>query len=193
MVEEEKSRGAFLIPRSPAGVFFEGLGILALGIVLVAWPSATVRVVLLAFGIFAVIVGAVQIYSAVSDERESKWWGIPLAVVSIAAGIVALVWPDATERIVLIIVGAWFVVTGLILVLGGFKLPKDMSAKWIVVVVGLIALGFGIYLIVRPEDTSPNEVASTVVRLIGIFAIIEGLLIAFYSFLLRRVAKSLSA
>jgi uncharacterized membrane protein HdeD (DUF308 family) len=184
-----ESGGLFLIPRSPWGVLFEGLGILALGIVLVAWPGATIRVVLIAFGIFALGFGAIQIYDAMSEKREDKWWRIPLAVVSIAAGIVALVWPDATERIVLIIVGAWFIVTGFIMMAAGLKLPKDISGRWIVVAAGVIALGFGIYLIVRPESTSPNEVASTVVRLIGIFAIIEGLLLAFYSLLLRKVVK----
>lgn len=39
--------------------------------------------------------------------------------------------------------------------------------------------------------TKPKKVASTVVRLIGIFAIIEGMLVTFYSFLLRKIHKEL--
>jgi uncharacterized membrane protein HdeD (DUF308 family) len=110
-------------------------------------------------------------------------------MISIAAGIIALAWPDATERVILIIVGLWFILTGVILVAAGLKLPKDMSTRWVLVVVGAIAFGFGIFLVVNPSDKSPNEIASSLVVLIGIFAIIEGLLIAFYSFLLRRVIR----
>lgn len=187
----EKTRGVFLIPRSPWGVLFEGIGVMALGIVLVAWPSASIGVVRIAFGIFALVFGGIQVYDAVSEKEEDKWWRIPLAMISIVAGIIALVWPDATERVILIIVGLWFVLTGVILVAAGLKLPKDISARWVLVVVGVIAFGFGIFLVVNPSDKSPNEIASSLVRLIGIFAIVEGLLIAFYSFLLRGVAKRL--
>jgi len=191
--EIEQGGGIFLIPRSPWGVLFEGIGIMALGIVLVAWPSASLDVVRIAFGIFALVFGGIQVYDAVSEKQEDKWWRIPLAMISAAAGIIALVWPDATERVILIIVGLWFVLTGLILVAAGLKLPKDISARWVMVVVGVIAFGFGIFLVVNPSDKSPNEIASSMVILIGIFAIVEGLLMAFYSFLLRRVAKELEA
>jgi uncharacterized membrane protein HdeD (DUF308 family) len=177
----EESGGIWLIPRSP------------LGIVLVAWPSASIKVVRIAFGIFALAFGGIQVYDAISEKQENKWWRIPLAMVSIAAGIVALAWPDATERVILIIVGLWFVLTGAILVAAGLKLPKDISARWVLVVVGVIAFAFGIFLVVNPSDKSPNEIASSLVVIIGIFAIIEGLLIAVYSFLLRRVARSLEA
>jgi uncharacterized membrane protein HdeD (DUF308 family) len=191
--EAEKGGGVFLIPRSPWGVLFEGIGILALGIVLVAWPGASIKVVRIAFGVFALVFGGIQVYDAMSEKREGKWWRIPLAVVSIAAGIIALVWADATEKVILIIVGLWFVLTGLILVAAGLKLPKEISARWVVVAVGVIAFGFGIFLVVNPSDKSPSEIASSLVILIGIFAIIEGLLMAFYSFLLRRAIKAIEA
>jgi len=191
--EVEKSGGVFLIPRSPWGVLFEGIGIMALGIVLVAWPSASLDVVRIAFGIFALVFGGIQVYDAVSEKGEDKWWRIPLAMISAAAGIIALAWPDATERVILIIVGLWFILTGLILVAAGLKLPKDISGRWVIVVVGAIAFGFGIYLVVNPSDKTPNDIATSMVVLIGIFAIVEGLLMAFYSFLLRRVAGELEA
>jgi uncharacterized membrane protein HdeD (DUF308 family) len=190
-MEEEtaKEKGMFLIPRNPWAVFFEGVGILALGIVLIAWPNATVKAVLVAFGVFALVFGAIQIFDAISKSHEDRWWRIPLAVVSIAAGIVALAWPSATERIALIIVGLWFIITGFILMAAGIKLPSGITGRWAVIVAGVVAIGFGIYLIVRPESTSTEQVSSVVVTLIGIFAIVEGLLLGFYSMLLRRALK----
>jgi uncharacterized membrane protein HdeD (DUF308 family) len=194
MAEEvEEGGGVFLLPRSPWGVLFEGIGIVALGIVLVAWPSASIKVVRVAFGIFALVFGGIQVYETMSEKQENRWWRIPLAMISIAAGIIALAWPDATERVILIIVGLWFILTGVILVAAGLKLPKEMSARWVLVVVGIIAFAFGIFLVVNPSDKSPNEIASSLVVIIGLFFIIEGLLLTCYSFLLRRVIKELGA
>ena len=73
------------------------------------------------------------------------------------------------------------------------KLPKEISARWVLVVVGAIAFGFGIFLVVNPSDKTPNEIATSLVVVIGIFAIVEGLLLAFYSFLLRRVAGTIES
>jgi uncharacterized membrane protein HdeD (DUF308 family) len=190
MVEKtEKEGGMWLIPRNPWVILLQGVGILALGIVLVAWPGATIRVIMIAFGVFALAFGAFQVYDAISESRENRWWRIPLAVVSFVVGIIALAWPDATERIALIIVGLWFIITGFIMMAAGLKLPKEISGRWLIVVVAVIALGFGVYVLVRPEDKTPDQVASVVITLIGVFAIIEGLLIAVYSFMLRKAMK----
>jgi uncharacterized membrane protein HdeD (DUF308 family) len=194
VVEESKpKKGMWLIPHNPWAVLFQGLGILAFGVVLLGWPEATTKVVLIAFGVFALAFGAFQAYDAFSESRESRWWKIPLALISIIVGFIALVWPGATERIALIIVGLWFILTGLILMAAGLKLPKEISGKWAVVVISVIALGFGLYLLLRPQDTTPDQVASVVVRLIGIFSIVEGLLMASYSFMLRKAIKILEA
>ncbi len=190
MAKEEKSEGISLIPANPWTVLIEGILILAVGIVLVAWPEATSKTVLIAFGVFALAFGAIQVFDAMSEKKEDKWWRIPLAVVSIAIGIIALVWPGATGRVALIVVGLWFVISGFLLLVAGLKLPKEISARWVVAIAGAVAVGIGIYLVIGPGDVSTETFASTGVRLIGIFAIIEGMLIAFYSFLLRRVPES---
>ena len=193
MAKEEKTKGISLIPANPMTVLIEGILILAVGIVLAIWPEATSKTVLIAFGAFALAFGAIQVYDAVSEKKEDKWWRIPLAVVSIAIGVVALVWPSATGRVALIIVGLWFVISGFLLVVAGLKLPSEITARWVVAIAGVLAVGLGIYLLIGPGDVSTGSFASTGVRLIGIFAIIEGVLIGFYSFLLRKVPKKLEA
>src|SRR4030042_1956384 len=190
---KEKEKGMWLMPHNPWAVLFQGLGILAFGVVLLGWPEATIKVVLIAFGVFALAFGAFQAYDAFAEARESRWWKIPLAVISILVGFIALVWPNATERIALIIVGLWFIITGLILMAAGLKLPKEINGKWAVVIISVISLGFGLYLLLRPQDTTPDQVASVVVRLIGIFSIIEGLLMAFSSFMLKQAKQILEA
>lgn len=190
-VEMEVRGGLLFVPSSPWAVFFEGLGVIALGIVLAAWPGASLTLVRVAFGILALAFGAVQVFAVVSDKREDKWWRVPLAVLAFAAGIAALAWPDATERVVLIILGLWFMLTGAVMLAAGLRLPRDIPARWVVVAAGAVLFIFGLVLVVNPADRSPRDMAAALVVLIGAFAIAEGLLMVFYSLLLRRALKAL--
>ncbi|MBC7230516.1 MAG: DUF308 domain-containing protein [Actinobacteria bacterium] len=190
-VEMEVRGGLLFIPSTPWAVLFEGLGIIALGIVLAAWPGASLTLVRVAFGILALAFAAVQVFATVSDKREDRWWRVPLAVLAGAAGIAALAWPDATERVVLIILGLWFMLTGAVLLAAGLRLPGDIPARWVVVAAGAVLFVFGLVLVVNPADKSPREMASTLVVLIGAFAIAEGLIMALYAILLRRALKAL--
>ncbi len=190
-VEMELRGGLMFIPSTPWSVFLEGLGIIALGVVLVAWPGASITLVRVAFGVLALAFAAVQVFSAVSEKREDRWWRLPLAMLAAAAGVVALVWPDATERVVLIILGLWFMLTGVVLFAAGLRLPRDIPARWVVAAAGVVLLVFGLVLVVNPADRSPRDMAAGLVVLIGAFAIAEGLIMAVYSILLRKALKAL--
>ncbi len=180
-----------LVPRTPWAVLLQALGLMALGVVLVVWPNASVSVVRIAFGVLALAFGAMQALTVVSEKHEDKWWRIPLAILAITVGIVALAWPEATERVILILLGLWFLFTGVIIMAAGLKLPADMPSRWVVVLSGIVFFLFGVVLLVNPSDRSPRDMASALVVIIGVFAILEGLLMAFYALLLRRVLKAL--
>lgn len=182
---------AYLVPESPWSLLFMGIGIAVFGIILVAWPDITLRVVLLAFGIFALAWGLFQLYEAYHHraEEEARWMKVFVAVVAIVAGLLALVWPDATERVILVILGIWFILTGFLMLAMGLSLPKGFSGKAALVIFAIIAVGFGLYLLVRPEDRTANEVAQVVVVLIGVFTILEGVILMIYSFMVRRLLK----
>jgi uncharacterized membrane protein HdeD (DUF308 family) len=185
----------YLPPQNPWSVLFSGIGIIVLGIILVAWPDITLKVILVAFGIFAVLWGLAQLYNvhAHKIEDDERWVYLTFAWVAIIAGLAALIWPDATTRVVLVILGIWFVITGFLALAAGFSMPKGFSGKWLIIIFAIIAIGFGLYLLARPEEAGAYDVAQTVVILIGIFTIIEGIILAAYSIVLRREIKRAKA
>ena len=192
-MEPDVIEEVYIPAHSPWSVLLQGIGIIVLGIILVAWPDITLRVILVAFGVFAVIWGLAQLYHAheAKAEDEDRWIQLTLGWVAIIAGLAALIWPDATTRVVLVILGIWFILTGFLALAAGFKMPKGMTGKWLMIIFAIIAVGFGLYLLARPEESGSTDVATTVVVLIGIFAIIEGLVLIAFSFVLRRDIKSL--
>ncbi len=164
---------------------------LAFGIVLVSWPSATLNAFLTIFGIFALCFGVFQLVVNFTgeQEREHRTAMIVLGVVSVIAGILALAWPSASARVILIIIGIWAIGMGGIEMLAAFRLPKEFSGRWWLAGFAIVSIGVGVWLLIRQGQNS-IEVASIVIVLVGVFAIVEGVLLAVYAYYLRKYAKS---
>ncbi len=210
MAENELKGRSSLIPVKPGSLLPQALLFLVFGIILVAWPDATLKVLYIAFGIFALGYGAFILLGVffprpkkADKEAEKKrsedvakkkpdWLMVPIALVAIVAGILALVWPGATSTVILVILGIWAIGTGVIELMAGLRLPSGFAGKVLIIVTGLISTGFGIYLLVGPEKKGVTEVAGTVVILIGVFAILKGVLLTAYFFMLKGLYKRMA-
>lgn len=209
MAEADLRGRSSLIPEKPGSLLPQALLFLVFGIILVAWPNSTLKVLYAVFGIFAIGYGISVLYgvffarpkktgepkkkegkSAAEGAKERPdWLMVPIALVAIIAGVMALAWPNATSTVVLVILGIWAIGSGVIELAAGLRLPKGFSGKILIIMTGLISIGFGVYLLVGPEKKGATEVAQSVIILIGIFGIIKGALLVIYSFTLRGLYK----
>lgn len=84
--------------------------------------------------------------------KEFKWNMILAALIYIALGVVLLVWPDFTSRAICTVLGGLLLVYGLFQVIGFFAKGSD-GWSWAVVdlLVGLCALGLGVFALLSPE------------------------------------------
>lgn len=89
--------------------------LVALGVTVVAWRVASVRVLaaLLAAGL--VVSGVTAIVRAVSGSRDDRVAGGLFGGASVAIGLFVLVWPKLSLFLVGLLVGAWLVLSGLTL------------------------------------------------------------------------------
>jgi uncharacterized membrane protein HdeD (DUF308 family) len=200
-----------LIPENPWSLLLNAFFYLVFGFVLVAWPDATLKVLYIAFGIFAICYGLfelVGVFTSREDGKEKKkdhkekqeqeekkgrpdWLMVPIALVALIAGVMALAWPSATSTVILVILGIWAIGTGVIEFAAGLRLPKGFNGKILIFVTALVSIGFGIYFIVGPEKKGATEVAGTVVILVGVFGLIKGVLTGVYAYMLSRLYKGL--
>jgi hypothetical protein len=87
----------------------------AFGLVALIWPTITLLILAWAFGIFAIIDGAMQIIDGIRRRDRPRWWiSLLLGLLELAAGVLALIWPGISAVALAIVVGAWALVTGLI-------------------------------------------------------------------------------
>ncbi|MBM3146825.1 MAG: HdeD family acid-resistance protein [Actinobacteria bacterium] len=169
-------------------VLARGLVAIAFGIVLLAWPGATVFAAIVVFGAFAIITGVFGAFSAIGGRRErAHWvWSLIGGLLSIVVGVVALAYPGETAVVLLYLIAAMAIVWGvsdLFLALG----IRGQLSGWgvlFLVLAGIISVAFGIYAIVNP-----GKGAIAILWLIGVYEIAWGLLLTMVSFAVRSAQK----
>jgi len=102
----------------------EGLLGIAVGAVALLWPASTALAFVWLIGAWAIASGALELYSAVRLRKVVEHeWALGLAgLVSIAFGLLMLYRPIAGDMAVVWWLGAYAMISGLLMVVLGFRL-----------------------------------------------------------------------
>jgi uncharacterized membrane protein HdeD (DUF308 family) len=164
-------------------------GILAVivGIIALAWPSATVLALVILFAIYAFTASGVQVMQAFSSAKGWPVIGhLLLGLVDLAAGIIALAWPGPTALVLVLVVGVWAIIAGLVEFSAAFAPGEPAGTRAMLILGGLITIAFGVVLCARPGIG-----AVTLALLFGLFSLIFGIWILAQGIELRRTGKAL--
>lgn len=162
-----------LLKKFKTNVVISSLLCVLLGLVLVLWPGLTIQVACTAVGAVLIISGAIRIISYFTAGDGSMYSQINLifGIIFAVVGVWIVIKPDKVLAIIPIIVGIVIVLHGLHNLQQAIELCKDKYDKWwIALILGILTVGFGVLLICRPFAA-----IDTVVMLIGIFLIYDGL------------------
>jgi uncharacterized membrane protein HdeD (DUF308 family) len=148
------------------------VGVLAVitGIIAIAWPSVTILALVILFAIYAFMAAGLQAARAFSSRSAGPVVGrLLLALIDLAAGVVALVWPGPTAYVLVIVVAAWALVGGFAEIFAGFGSGETAGTRAMFIIAGLVSVAFGIVLFARP-----NVGAVTLALLFGLYSMIYG-------------------
>jgi len=105
----------------------------ALGAIILAWPDVTERVVLFLIGAWALIVGLINLMWALkvrkNEEVAGKGVHAIFGLVGISFGIIAIVWPDETAVTIVVIIGVFIALLGILMVIAGFMARKEQQIE----------------------------------------------------------------
>ena len=151
---------------------FRGIAAILFGILTFVWPQLTLSVLVLLFGVFAVISGITAVAVALRNRGE-QGWGLLLfeGILGILAGVVALVWPGITALAFLYLLAAWAIIIGIIEVVAPLSFPMRGGRALLMVLAGLVSIVFGIIIAAQPASG-----LLAVVWLIGVYAIVFGVM-----------------
>lgn len=169
-------------------ILFRGIVAVLFGIITIIWPGLTVSILVLLFGLFAVITGIVVVAAALRNTREHGW-GLLLieGILSILAGVVALAWPGITALAFIYVLVAWAIVTGILEVLAPLSFPMGGGRAVLTVLAGVLSIIFGILIAQQPASG-----LLAVAWLIGVYAIAFGIMYIIVYFQSRPLATNLA-
>src|SRR5208283_5259319 len=118
-------------------------GILAviIGIIALAWPKVTVLALVILFAVYAFIAAGLEAMRAFSSRKAGPVFGhLLLGLVDLAAGVVALVWPGPTALVLVLIVGTWAVITGVVEIAAAFAKGEPAGTRALFILGGLVPI-----------------------------------------------------
>lgn len=129
-----------------------GLLGLALGVLAILFPGATLAVAVLLVGAYLIVDGIVTIAKAVQIMRaDAHWWVLLLeGILSLAVGLAIFVWPGLSILSFAYLVGYWAIITGVLAVVTAFRLRTHIAGEVLYVLFGIVSVIFGIFVLFAP-------------------------------------------
>jgi uncharacterized membrane protein HdeD (DUF308 family) len=160
-----------------------GIAAIIFGILAFIWPGVTLTLLILLWGAYALIDGVLGLVGSFRTGQEHRWALLLEGIVGIAAGVATFVWPGLTALVLVYIIAAWALVTGVLEIVGAIRLRKVIDNEWWMAISGALSILFGIILFV-----APGAGALALVWLIAAYAIVFGVILLALAFRLRGMA-----
>lgn len=167
-----------------------GLAAIAVGIVLLVWPKATLTVVAVLIGASLIVAGLLRLIDGFTAHDESggkRVAGVLIGLLAIIVGLYCIRHYNIVIGVLAIVVGLFWVIHGIadiaVSLFGG-----SFPGRGLTLVTGIFSLAAGLIVLFWPAIT-----VTVLVRVIGIWLLVYGLIMAITAYSLRRSAHAAQA
>ena len=162
-------------------ILLRGVCAVLFGLIAFFLPGVTMLSLVLVFAAYAFADGVFGIVSGVWAAREGERWGwlVLEGLVSIGAGIVAVLWPGITVVAFVFLVAFWAIFTGILEIAAAIRLQFIDGRGWLVFG-GIVSVLYGVLLI-----GAPLVGAVVLTWWIGAYALVFGIALLVLAFKLR--------
>ena len=132
-------------------VGLRGLLAIAFGLICLLVPPAAILALIILFSAYMLVDGVLAIASGIKAARNGERWGLLIleGLVSIAAGVIAFLWPAITAVAFVILIGVWAIISGALMLTAALALKID-HGRWWLALAGIASVIFGIVLLIAP-------------------------------------------
>jgi uncharacterized membrane protein HdeD (DUF308 family) len=164
-------------------------GVLAIifGLIALFSPIATALALAILIGAYAIVNGIFDIIEAIRHRGSSSMaLRIVLGAVSILFGILVLVWPGISLAILVIMVGVWAIIIGILQIVSSVGHRAVPNSGWVWGIIGgSLSILFGILVVIWPGTGLVS-----IIWIIGIWAIVWGITLIVLGVQLRKAANT---
>lgn len=163
-------------------LLLRGVCAILFGLMAFAWPGLSLLTLVLLYGAYALVDGAIALGAAVAGRggAVSTWWLVLVGILGVGVGILTFLWPGITAFTLLVMIAVWAIVKGVFEIAGAISLRKQIENEWLLVLGGLASVAFGVLLLVNP-----GAGALAVVWLIAAWAVAFGVVLVSLAFRVR--------
>jgi uncharacterized membrane protein HdeD (DUF308 family) len=164
-----------------------GLAAVVFGVLTLAWPGISLRVMIALFGAFALVNGVMAVAASYEAHKRHLHWGSLLAVgiLDLIAGAVTWFWPGLTALALLYVVVAWALVTGILTIGASIEFHDGIPHAWLLALTGVLSVVLAVVLAMDPRSG-----ILSLVLVVGIYAIVGGISELIFAFHVRGLQKN---
>jgi uncharacterized membrane protein HdeD (DUF308 family) len=128
-----------------------GVFAILFGLIAIFMPAVTLAALVLLFAAYMFVDGVLAIIAAVRAGRQhERWtWLVLEGVIDLIAGGIAVFWPLATILAFILLMGAWAIVSGVLLTAAALRLNLT-HGRWWMLFGGVMSVIWGVLLIAWP-------------------------------------------
>ena len=171
----------------PAGI---GMGVLSIviGILVLAWPGATLLVVAVLFGLQLIVLGALRIVLSTVAPADPPWLKplvIGLGVLTIIAGIICLLRPGTSLLVIAIFLAIGWIFEGVAALAQAFVADRSVGARIFFIISGVVSVFAGLVVLIFPGGS-----LVLLARFGGLMLIIIGVAEVVAAFMVKRLTSA---
>jgi uncharacterized membrane protein HdeD (DUF308 family) len=140
-----------VLARNWWAVGLRGVFTIIFGIVAVVIPVVTLAALVLLFAAYLLVDGIFAIVAGLRAAGHHGRWGTLIfeGIVDLIVSAIAFFWPLATVLAFVYLMGAWAIVSGVVLLSGAFRIHLT-HGRWLAVFGGIVSIAWGILLLLWP-------------------------------------------
>jgi uncharacterized membrane protein HdeD (DUF308 family) len=136
----------------------------------------------------ATFIGALFIFQGLAEalttgiDARVRQANVITGLLSIAAGVLIMVWPSPGLLAVAIVLGAWLIVMGTLAITGGFAARRLLPDWWLLLLLGVAEVALGVLALANPGAT-----LAALIIVAGIWAVVAGVMRVVLAFEVKRL------
>lgn len=165
---------------------------IALGVVLLVWPTTSLKVICYAFGGITLFYGLFRLASYLGNRENSSVLQADafIGIIMIGLGIFLLIKPDTILSILPIVLGLFIIFNSIIKLQHAFELKAAYYEKWwIILFLGIATAALGTVIVLNPFQTMEITLMA-----MGVVLIIDGVsnifTILFVTIILKQLKRA---
>ncbi len=172
-----------------SAIAWRGLANILLGIIIVVWPQLTIYVVIVFFAFNLMLVGLYYILEPLFDKANQHALATTaLGILTVTFGVYLIIKPEFAAGIIGLLVAFWALLFGIVdLVVASRSIRAGLDFAWVFLLAGIISVVFGVFMLLYPVKG-----ILSIVWVVGLYAIIVGVLLLLSSILMKSGNKTKS-